>query len=84
MLRLLDLLTIDFGQAIHIVVVALDAKVLCKVNDFHVCRDGVLFDESLAFAVSEAEEQHIDLIERHLGSELQVTIPVESFVHVGD
>ena len=36
------------------------------------------------FAVSEAEEQHIDLIERHLGSELQVTIPVESFVHVGD
>ena len=61
---------------------ALDAEVLCQVDDLNVGRDGVLLKERLALAMAEAEEYHVDLVERHLVSKLQVGLADEAFVYV--
>ena len=53
-------------QAIDEVVTARDAEVLCEVDNPHILRNGVFFQELLALTVTEAEEHHIDLPERHL------------------
>lgn len=41
-------------------------------------------EELLALAMAETEEDDVDLVERHLGSESQVGIADESFVNVAD
>ena len=82
MLSLQDVFLVDLWQTINIIVVALDAEVLCQVDDFYVLWDGVLFEECLALAVSEAEEYHINLIERHLIGKLQIGIANQTFVHI--
>ena len=82
MLRLHNLFLVDFRQTIHIVVVALDTEVLSQVDNLHVLRDGVLLEESLALAMTETEEYHIDLVERHLVGKLQVGIANQTFVHI--
>ena len=82
MLSLHDVFLVDLGQTINIIVVALDAEVLCQVDDFYVLWDGVLLEECLALAVSEAEEYHINLIERHLVGKLQIGITNQTFVDI--
>ena len=75
---------IDFGQTIYVVVaLALEAEVLRKVDYLHMGRYLVLLEERLALAVAEAEEHNIDLVERHIGTELQVGFAIQTFVHVG-
>ena len=55
-LGLNDIRLVDLGQAVNIVMIALDAEILCQVDDLHVLRDGVLLEEGLALAMSETEE----------------------------
>ena len=84
MLCLHNLFLIYFWQAIDIVMIALDAEVLCQVDNLHVGGDGVLAEESLTLAVSEAEEDDVDLLERHLVGKPQIGIANESLVYVAD
>ena len=81
-LALCYLFTMCLWQSIHIVVVALDAEVLCQVYYLHVGRDGVFLQESLTLAMTEAEEHHVNLVERHLAGELQFCLAHESLMHV--
>jgi len=83
-LSFLDFLLIDLGQAVDIIVIALDSEVLCQIDDLHVLRDGVLLEESLALAMSEAEEDDVDLVERHFVSKLQIGLANESFVDIAN
>ena len=57
-------------------------KVLRQVDDLHMLRNGVLLKEGLALPVAEAEEHHVDLVERHLIRKAQLRIANQSFVHV--
>ncbi len=82
MLRLLNLFLVNLGQAIDVVVVALDAEVLRQVDDFYFCGNGMLLEECLTLPMAEAEEYHIDLVERHLVGELQIGIANQTFVHI--
>ena len=82
MLRLLDVLLIDFWQTIDIVVGALDAEVLCQIDNLHILRDGMLLEECLALAMTKAEEHNVYLVQRHLVSELQIGIADQSFVDI--
>ncbi len=84
MLRLGYGVVIDFRQTIYVVIaIALEAEVLRKVDYLHMGRYPVLLEERLALAVAEAEEHHIDLVERHIGTELQVGFAIQTLVHVG-
>ena len=84
MLRLGYGFAIDFGQTVYVVVaLALKAEVLRKVDYLDVGRYLVLLKERLALAVAEAEEHHIDLVERHIGTELQVGFAIQALMHVG-
>ena len=83
-LRLGNSIVIDFGQTINVVVaLALQAEVLRKVDYLHMGRYLVLLEERLALAMAEAEEHYIDLVERHIGTELQVGFAIQTLVHVG-
>ena len=83
-LRLGNSIVIDFGQTIDVVVaLALEAEVLRKVDYLHMGRYLVLLEERLALAMTETEEHYIDLIERHIGTELQVGFAIQTLVHVG-
>ena len=79
-----NLILVDLGQTIYIVVITLDAEVLCHIDNLHVFRNGVLLEESLALTMPEAEEHHIHLVERHIGSKTQVGVADESFVYIAD
>ena len=59
-------------------------EVLSQVDDFYILRHIVLLKESLALAMTEAEENDIYLIERHFGSKLQVGFAIETFVYIGN
>ena len=61
---------------------ALDAEVLGKVDNLHVGRNGVLLQELLALAVTEAEEHHVNLLEGHLCREAQVGFSNQSLMDV--
>ena len=65
-LSLDNLLFVNLGQTIDIVVFALDAEVLCQVDNLNVGGYSMLFKESLALAVAKAEEYNIYLLEGHL------------------
>ena len=73
---------IDFRQAIHIVVAALDAEVLRKVDDLYFGWDGVLLKELLAFPMAKAEEDDVNIVKGHLVSELQIGIAYKSFMNI--
>ena len=81
-LCLLDVLLVDFRQTIDVVVAALDAEVLCQVDYFNVLGDGVFFEESLALAVTESEEDDVNLVEGHRVGKLQIGIANESLVDI--
>ena len=82
MLSALDNLFVNLRQTIDVVMVTLNAEVLREVDNLHVLGDGVLFQECLALAVAEAEEHHVNLVERHLVGKPQIGITDESFVNV--
>ena len=77
-----NLFTVYLWQSIHIVVTALDAKILCQVDDLYVLRNRVLFQERLALAVTEAEEENIDLVKGHLVGEAQIRLADQSFMDI--
>ena len=79
---LCDFLFINLWQTIDIVVVSLDAEILSEVDNLHVLGDGVLLQELFTLAVSEAEEHHVDLVERHLVRELQIRLADESLMYI--
>ena len=75
---------IDFGQTIYVVIaLALESEVLRKVDYLHMGRYLVLLEERLALAMTETKEHYIDLVERHIGTELQVGFAIQTLVHVG-
>ena len=88
-----DALPVDFWQAIDEVVafgrwvlgsfhlLRRQPEVLSKVDDFYTFGDVVCLHERLALAVAETEEDHVDLIERHVGRKLQVSIAIKSLMH---
>ena len=47
-------------------------------------RDGVLSEEGLALAVSEAEEEHVGLVEVIAAGEPQLTLANEALVYIAD
>ena len=57
-------------------------EVLCQVDNLHVLRNIVFLQERLALAVTEAEEDDIHLVERHLGGKLQISLAIQSLVQV--
>ena len=77
-----NLVVVDFGQSIYVVVTAFDAEILCQVDDFHVGGYGMFLEERLALSVTEAEEHHVNLVERHLVGKLQFGIAYESFMNI--
>lgn len=83
-LALCCLFAVDFRESIHVVVVALDAEVLCQVHNLHAGRDVMLLKELLALAMTEAEEYDVNIVERHFARELEVGLADESFVNVID
>ena len=85
MLRLGYGVVIDFGQTIYVVVaLTLQAEVLRKVDYLHMGWYLVLLEERLALAMTETEEHYIDLVERHVGTERQVGLAIQTLVHVGN
>ena len=82
MLTSLDGIAMSLGQAIYIVVIALDAEILCQVDDLDIGRDLMLLEECLALAMAEAEENNIDLVERHVGRETEIGIANQALVHI--
>ena len=83
-LSLLDFFLVDFWQTIDVVVIALDAEILCEIDNLYVLGNGMFLQECLAFAVAEAEEYHVNLVERHFVGKLQVSLANQSFVHVAN
>ena len=84
MLCLRNLFLVNLWQAIDVVVVALDAEVLCEVDNLHIGRDGMLLQKLFALAVTEAEEDHVNILKRHRIGESQIGFPDQSFMHVAD
>ena len=71
------------GQTIDKVVSTLDAEVLRHVDDLDTSGDVVFAKVGFAFAMTEAEEHHIDLFKRRLIGERQVCIAIESLMNSG-
>ena len=83
-LCLADLLAVELRQTVDIVVVgSREAEILRQVDDLHVRGNGMLFQEGLALAVSEAEKHYVDLVEGHIAGEAQVGLAIQPFVYVG-
>ena len=55
-------------------------EVLRQVDDLHPFGDVVGLHKRLTLAMTEAEEHHVDVVERHVGGELQVGVTVETLV----
>ena len=64
--------------------VALNAEVLCQIDDLDILWDGVLLEECLTLAMTKAEENNIHLIEGHLVSKLQIGLTNQAFVYIAD
>ena len=83
MLALGNGFAVRLGQAVDVVVRRRsNAEVLRKVDYLHALGNGVLLQERLALAVSEAEEHHINLVERHLAGEFHFGFANQTFVNV--
>lgn len=74
MLSTADDVLVGFWQTVYIVVIASDTEVLCKVDNLHSLRNGVLLEESLALAMAEAEKHYVHFVERHSVGELHLCI----------
>ena len=80
-----DGFAVELGQTVDIVVVGRgDAEVLRQVDDAHVVGDGMLLQEGLALAVTEAEEHYVDLVEGHGVGEAHGGLAVESLMDIGE
>ena len=62
--------------------IATNAEILCEVNNLYIVWHGMFLQESFALAVSETEEDDVDLIECILACELQIAIAIQSFVYL--
>ena len=83
MLALTDGIPVGLGQTIDKVVSALDAEVLRHIDDLDAGWYVVFAKVGFAFAMAEAEEHYIDLVERCLVGERQVGIAIESLMNSG-
>lgn len=59
-------------------------EVLCQINDLHTLRDLMLAEECLTLAVTETEEDNIDIVKRQLVGEPEGGVAIESFVDIRD
>ena len=58
---------VDFGKAIHIIVIwGFQAEVLRKIDYLHILRYGMFLEKCLALAMSKTEEHDIDTVKGHL------------------
>ena len=74
---------VELGQSVdEVVALGGEAEVLRQVDYPYVVRHVVLLQEPAALAVAEAEEQDVDIIERHCAGEAQLRVAVKSLVHV--
>ena len=79
-----DAVAVQLGQAVDEVVAAVgDAEVLGQVYHAECLGQRMLLEEGAALAVAEAEEEHVDVVEGHVGAEGEVQVAVKAFVHVG-
>ena len=70
-------------QTIYIVVGgSCDAEILRHIDYLHFLRDGMLLQEGFRLSVAEAEEYHIDIVERHLRCKLQVCLANQSLMNI--
>ena len=77
------LFAMDFGQTVNVVVRWCgNSEILCHIDDFHIVGNVVLIQERPTFAVSEAEEHHVNLVERHFGGKPKVGFAHKAFVHI--
>lgn len=80
-----DAVAVYLRQTVDIVVAgSRKAEVLREVDYLHALRYAVFLEKSLALAVAEAEEHHVNLIERHFVCKYQICVANESFVYVGN
>ena len=85
MLCLGDALAVDFRQTIHKVVAGgCQAEVLGKVDDFDGFGYIVCGDERFALAMTQTEENHIDVGQRQFIGEHYVGVTIKTFVYVSD
>ena len=72
------------ARCLHAAVVGwgCDAEILCKIDDAHMLRNGMLLEERLTLAVSEAEENDIDFVERHVRRKGHVSLSNQPFMHI--
>ena len=84
MLCLCYLSLIHFRQAINIIMISCNSEILCQVNNLYILWYSMLLQELLALAMSETEEHHIYLVERHLVGKLQICVAQQTLVYVGN
>ena len=81
-LSICDIFLVNLRQTIDVVVVTFDAEILSQIDDLDVSRDAVFLEESLALAVSKAEEDYIDLVKGHLVGKLQICLANQTFMDI--
>ena len=64
--------------------VALNAEILCQIDDLDILRDGMFLQEGFTLAVPKAEEYNVDLLKGHLVSKLQFRLANKPFMHIAD
>ena len=83
MKRTVDLLAVEFGKTVDIVVVfSSPAEILCEVDDANIRRDVMLLEELRALSVTEAEEYDIHFLKGKFGGKAQVCFAIKSGMHV--
>ena len=83
MLAMADGTTVQFRQTIHkVMVIALDTIVHAEVDNLQIFRHIVAIHKFLGIAMSCAEEQHIDFIQRKLVGKNQISFTIQAFVNV--
>ena len=77
-------MAVQLGQTVHEIVAAVgDTEVLGQVYHAHLFGQRMLRKEGAALAVAETEEEHVDVVEGHVGAEGEVQFAVKTFVHAG-
>ena len=84
MAGMLNLLAIQFGQAIDVVVVGRsDAEILRQIDDTNILRHGMLGQELSTLAMPHAQEEDVDRLQRQTVGELHVRLAEQPLVDVG-
>jgi hypothetical protein len=60
------------------------AEILSKVDNLNILGNGVFLQESLALSMTEAEESHINLVERHFGRKFHIGLAYQTAVNIGN